>query len=414
MIFKKAKSSALYFTLMAMVLVSALVSAFVLWSVYFNVKNHQDFAKIKLAQLLNDSEGIVNYYQAELSEIPFVTSVYNSGDSIFLTKKPYGVFDIISFKVSLGQFTHYKDYISAFVGDYDSTALHLANSNSSLKMVGEVNLQGNVYLSDKGFERAYIEGKSYTGTKFLEGNQKISDEFPLVHQKLNDRLDFLLQSININLFDTVVSIASVASDTCFISKGKLGLLLMDDSDFFQKKLIGKWVVYSKGNIYISSYFNTSGQVFIANEIEVESGFKGELQLFAIQKVEINENVNLQYPSYIFIKTYSENSQEINIQSGSKILGGIFLIGQNNSANNPSIVKLHNNSLIIGQVYSSSLLQLSGKVFGNVYANKLYLKTNSSVYENLLMDCSILVSKKDKQLINIPFNQNGKHQIIDWE
>ena len=48
-------------------------------------------------------------------------------------------------------------------------------------------------------------------------------------------------------------------------------------------------------------------------------------------------------------------------------------------NDNRIKQLKNNTLVVGQVYCNTFLQLSGTVFGNVYANKLYLKTNSIIW-----------------------------------
>ena len=410
----KIKASALYFTIMAMVLVSALVSAFVLWSVYFNVKNHQDFNKIKLAQLLNDSEGIINYYYDNLSTAPFKTSIYNEGDTVVLTKKPYGIFDLLTFKVNIGNLESFKDYISAYVTNFDSTALYIGNSNQPLKFVGDVEINGDVYLPEKGAERAYVEGKSFTGDKFFEGNQKLSNQFPLLDSKLLDRLNFIFTSLPENIFDTIVNYSTISIDTCLLNKGKLGLIIMDNSNFFQKKLIGKWIILSSNEIFISNYYSTSGQVFIANQIEVESGFKGEVQLFANQNILINDNVTLNYPSFLFLKTANFKNAQLTIEPNCKVLGGVFLISDNQDISNQSLLQLKNNTLVVGQVYCNTFLQLSGTVFGNVYANKLYLKTNSSVYENLIMDCKINAYKKDKQLLTLPIHNSGKYEIIDWE
>ena len=121
-------------------------------------------------------------------------------------------------------------------------------------------------------------------------------------------------------------------------------------------------------------------ILFAPRITFETGFKGCAQAFASEKIFIEPDAQLYYPSVLL--TSGNNSSEIVIGSNSKIEGTVF--NYCTAPNNASI-KLQPGSVVEGQVISKGSIQHFGTVNGQVICNSLFFADNSGQYLNLLKD-----------------------------
>ena len=96
-------------------------------------------------------------------------------DSVRLKRRSWGLFQILSsnstFKRNAFSRTAIVGYSST---EYDSAAIWLADRNRPLLVSGLALLKGNLHISAKGIDRAYIEGKNYSRLKLFYGQLKRS------------------------------------------------------------------------------------------------------------------------------------------------------------------------------------------------------------------------------------------------
>ena len=80
----------------------------------------------------------------------------------------------------------------------------------------------------------------------------------------------------------------------------------------------------------------------------------------------------------------------------------------------SVLNISKNSIIKGQVYSNSYTEIRGAIHGTLYTKKIILRTNSSVYENTIMDADINIHKLSNNYIGIDLiNEGTKGGVIKW-
>jgi hypothetical protein len=141
-----------------------------------------------------------------------------------------------------------------------------------------------------------------------------------------------------------------------------------------------------------------------------------MQLFVQDSILIEEGCQLNYPSVVALlgKGNTTVSRKIIIEKNVEIKGAVFLYNESFDRKNQAIVSIGKDVEITGQVYSSELLELKGKVFGGAFCNKLILKTPSSVYENHLMDAIINRNELSKHFVGVPLTETIENQrIIKW-
>ncbi|NQX98794.1 MAG: hypothetical protein HRT73_13085, partial [Flavobacteriales bacterium] len=149
---------------------------------------------------------------------------------------------------------------------------------------------------------------------------------------------------------------------------------------------------------------------------LEKNTKGTMQIFAQDSIWIEEKCQLNYPSVIALigKGNTEISRKIIIEEDVLIKGVVFLYNENFDRKHQALISIGEKSEITGQVYSSELLELKGKVIGGVFCKKLLLKTPSSVYENHLMDAVINRKDLSEYFVGVPLTEVIKNQrIIKW-
>ncbi len=112
-----------------------------------------------------------------------------------------------------------------------------------------------------------------------------------------------------------------------------------------------------------------------------------------------------------------NIKGVFIGAKSIICGSLICIhdnGDNPIASSHVMIKLEKDSEIHGMLYSTDYAQLQGKIFGTAFCDKLFLKTQSAVYENHLMNCEIDPKKYASSMV-VPgiFTNKSINKCCKW-
>ena len=403
---KKVKANALYIVVSIAIVVGVLLLGLLTLSGVFSKAETRFLIQNKL--ILNVRSGLEFCLASpELPEDKVFDLFQEEKDSLRIQSKPYGVLT----EAQLTAF-HAGDSISKgfLLGNKSTrkskTALYLANSNKALGLCGNVKLNGNVFVPERGIERSYIEGQNFVGTRLFEGTKQTSkSSLPAIHPQIIGNISDVYSVNNGSVYrddlDTIVSKSST-----LVLKAEEGVLL-------NKVVKGRVMIVSSAFIRVSSRAELENVILKAPVVVFDRGFEGSVQVFARDSIVVGEYCYLKYPSALVLKPPSKPSYSPKILLGenSKLAGNIILQQPSFNLRNNGIVTLNKGVIVNGTVYSEGYTQLrSCEVQGEVYTKKLFLKTRSSIYENTLLNVVIDPTKKEKDMIDLGI-QNSERSWV---
>lgn len=351
-----------------------------------------------------------------------ILDLFDEGnDSVLLERNTWGAFEIISAKAFDG-----KKYIfkSAMIGSrraYDTIpiTLFVADLGKPISVCGNTHLSGKCYVPESGFKRAYIEGQNYTGDKYVYGTSINSERYiPELNKTFVKNLeDFIKQPINPN--DSVVSIEDISTkDTIINSFQNKTLALVSQTHIHISNivLIGNIKLIAPV-IKIHGSAQLTNTLLIANTIELEDNVTGEFQAFARQQIITGKKASLMYPSLLCVyqtKPLEDNAIDIYIGEEANIVGDIISIHDKSMTEQEPYISIDKNTQITGNVYVNGKLDIKGKIYGSSYCNRFYLKTNSGIYENHLLNAELDATKLPKHYLGASFLKEGnKKEVLLW-
>lgn len=314
--------------------------------------------------------------------------------------KQYGVLTLLLAKSSIRTDTVASAH---FVGCFtaDKTAIHLANFSRSLSYSGNVILSGDNQLPSTFIETAYINNKPNKLT--VQGKNMISE--------------ILLPEINPNFKKIFGGIQAQRADLSDVDKPKDSLYY--NSFFNETKEIvvnpilanvifkGNFILRSKDSIRVRKNVVLEDVILIAPKITFEEDFQGTVQAFATKGIELEQKVSLNYPSVICVYNESKDESKIKIKKAGKIRGAVILFGSSFETLDKNTIEMEEEGLVRGDIYCSGKLFLKSKVYGSVYTNGFFYKTQSSTYGNVIADIEINANKRPAYFIAIPLFDTKK-------
>lgn len=322
----------------------------------------------------------------ELGDEKIIDLFGQTQDSVLIKRSSWGIFE----KYSVTAFSMGDSLSKTFLvgNEYtDLSALFLLDQGRPLKLAGNTKITGNCFLPRAGVERAYIEGQNFSGDKLINGIVKSStNKFADLNQELVLTLQDQLQGnfnesfIDVELTD---SLENKSLDETFLIKAVNPITL---SGYYS----GNITFHSKQRIIVKKQAQINGVILIAPEIIFEQDFSGSVQAFASDSIHVGEKCTLSFPSVLGLIPRKENLRPGNLIIGEdcNFSGTIFCYETNFDPKKRALVTIEPRSELIGEIISSSALDLKGKIWGEVICEKFLLRTSSSIYENHLLNAEI--------------------------
>jgi hypothetical protein len=357
-------------------------------------------------ELYINNQSIVNFAleNQEVSQVPIQDE--KSGIVGSYIKKPYGLLNLLLTKSETN-----KDTIQSahFIGLYtkDKTALFLANFSKSLTYTGTVKLIGDNSLPSTYIETAYINNRP--NQLIIDGKNTISEnQLPNINPDLKKIFNGI-HAEKINLSEVEKPKDSLYYNSFFNTTKEIYLKSIVSNVIFK----GNFILRSKDSLHIKKNTVLEDVILIAPKITFESGFKGTVQVFASERIELEQNVTLNYPSVVCIYNETSNDSKIKIKKECKITGAVVLFGNTNEMIDKNSIEIDEDGLLFGDLYCTGKLFLKTKVYGSVYTNRLFYKTESASYDNTISDIEINAKKRPNYFISIPIfdSKNATHGII---
>lgn len=409
---KKLKASSIYYALFLSIVIAIVLGSMVL----FSGMNRQLATRFDVEEIVRDNAiSGIEYAQANFEELPNNEKVdlrlFGEGiDSVSITKKQWGAFTILESTANHKNISNTKIALTGQRNTIDEPNLFVADQGRPIALCGDTRIEGTAFLPQSGLKRAYIEGKNYTGSQLFYGTNLPSERnLPPINEKFIEQLNQVSGELlpwDKEADSIHVSFAEAAQH--FIS---------DDIISLQNMMItGQIMIEAKDSIYVAANTNLKNIILKSKVIYIEKGFSGTLQIFASEKIILEEEVVLLYPSVLGLveeEFPKEANAEITLGERSQVIGSVFLYSKDENFRLPVQLNIAKEAAIDGFVYCRGKTQHRGIVNGHLYTDKFYLKTASSTYENHLLDAQILNRlPEDFIYINL-LKSTTKLSRIEW-
>jgi len=403
-LFKKIKASALQMVLVVAVIIVILLFAFISL-MYYQKKvaiKHSNFS-----ESIYENHQVFNYLKK--ANIPYgLIDSLDVFSNVTITKKQWGFFELISVKTKKNRELFEQ---IALIGESntDKKALYLKNNNQQLFLVGNTKITGDAVLPRLGVNTGNIAGVSYNKKKLIYGKIEQSEtKLPSLKNK-EKVLSFLTSYRNDSLerFDLEEGVIAHRS---FIKKTlthkRNGVVNIVNSS-----LIGNIIIESDTLIRVHASSKLQDVILIAPKIEILNNFKGNVQIFATEKILIGKNSQLAYPSSLLLLD-DKAKGTIHISKSSIIKGVISYLSNSKTANYTSQILADNESIIFGEVYCQGNFELRGSVNGAVYTNNFIVNQSGGTYINHIFNGVINSEKLSKEYAGLIFSNSSK-SVAKW-
>ena len=158
-------------------------------------------------------------------------------------------------------------------------------------------------------------------------------------------------------------------------------------------LSGNIILYSDTLLIIDGSTTLNNVIVFAKSISVKQGFHGNCQLFARDSIGVESNCTFNYPSCLGIVRFETPMAgmpaKIHIGEKTRVSGVLFTYEKEKKEVLP-MIELAKNSVIIGQVYASGMLNYKEgvQINGSVYTSRFVYQNAYTRFENYLIDTRI--------------------------
>lgn len=415
----KLKANALQFVVYIVVVVAILLSMLLLYIHLNNKFIAQSNAQIEAIELSN--QGIYESLTKDFKYGDTLTQEFDNQKSIKLFKQHWGAFDLMK---SFGEVRDKAFEKTALIGGItpfaEDLALYLQDNNQALVLVGDTRINGSAYLGVYGAKPGQISGVGYSNNQLIYGNTGQSRLLPNIALEKESYINSIdREFFNNNETLEYIDINTVSRLNRSFFEPIAYYFSNQSISLFGKNFSGQMVIQSKDKIYVDASSKLTNVILIAPSISIGENFKGSLQAFATNQIEVASGATLDYPSILLLnpKNNYDNSDipKITIEPNTEINGAIAYIKGNNpqlEKNTISHILIKANATVNGQIFCEYNLNLNGKVNGHVITNQFLTPYRGSYYINHIFDVNVTAEPVSLDFSGLLFQSNAKN-ISSW-
>ena len=393
------KAGLLPFTIAISLIISIICGAMIMVLYYYNLVHLMYKNDSRLINNLESAReyilasGVSNYPEGEIVSV----DLFGSGqDSVQILRKRWGCFNLFETYAITGKQMKSEIFLSGKSSlELPETVLFLADNNQiGLTLIGITQVNGNAYLPSRGVKPGYLNHQTFLGRTLINGEIEtstaelpvsVSDAFLSYYQSLRNI------SNEIDILDETV----LKQSELFNRFSSLPLYIFSEFPIvITNKIAENIIVSSKVSVEITSSAQLDNIIIAAPNIKINTGFSGNAQVFAWESIQVEDNVNLLYPSAL-VCCNSEGNY-IYLGRNSILEGGVYLIDTETKTNDWENINgniIINESFVHGQVFSSGNIEISGIIYGQTICNKInYRDRMGKLYTNYLVDCTLDITK----------------------
>lgn len=342
-----------------------------------------------------------------------LTDFLYTGDSLHLSNRQWGLYDVVTVRARY----HMDSLRKAFyIGKelQDSLVLYVADEDRNLSVSGETKIVGNASIPQAGIKPAFVDGNFYKGIKKIVDGKIAYSERTLPAIDENRLKNIFETSFNPNTIQELASTVhqSFYQDSYIIAEQ--APLVLDNV-----QLHGKILITSDSSITIRANADLKDIICIAPYIRVEAGFSGNIQLFAQDSMRIEKDCRFSYPSsLVLFPPYKGANARLSLGKNTDFSGTVLLY-EKERRDVPNLLELEENVKITGDLIAYGMLKYKAplQVIGSTYCYRFVTQTQSTLYENYLIDITLDRRQLNPFYLKSPLWQNqhvkSKNQIVSW-
>lgn len=322
----------------------------------------------------------------------------DSTDSVTIWRYVWGGFEVLCVEATCGRSSKTKAVLAGEELPDSPPVLWLSDNGRPLSLCGKTLIRGNCSLPKSGVKRAYIEGTSFIGETLIQGRQEVSGRWPDAHMPETEMFlssevigDTAFGDFDLGTISFTAPAKSVSATARIV---------------VQREMAGHILIQSDTEVLLTSEARVNGAIITAPTVRVETGFVGNVQIFA-DTILIDEDARLLYPSGLY-SINPDRGHAIEIGKSSVIGGDILMFRPNGD---PDVVKISAGGKVYGTVYTNGKTELSGSLFGCLVTKEFSLTTRSSHYTNHLLDATLDLEALPDYYIGRKREGKGSKQIL---
>jgi len=408
------KAGALYFAIVVAFLIAVITASLIMLAAHFRGAYLKE---MRYNKLLNNMNSGVTYLlnDAGTSDLKLELDLFKEQtDSIMLQRKNWGIFDVAMVKSYIHGDTLSKAFLIGINTEKDLDVLYLSDEDRPISVSGKTQLIGNGALPKSGIKQSYAEGKPYTGDKKL-----IAGTTTFSTRTLKGLNKDIVSQVQKRMESDITGYPLLTRVTATISfKDSTQIFRLMPGTVINNQLEGNMILVSDSSVTVSATAVLNNIQIYAHSVTVETGFKGNCQIFARDSVVVGDDVTFNYPSAIGVLRTKGATDQPKISFGKGLLfNGIVFSYEDKRTPLQTLIGFEKESRLNGEVYATGMLKLEKGMFvaGKVSCTRFIMQTPATLYENFLIDVTFNRKARSKYYLSsrIFEGQTGERSVLKW-
>jgi len=346
-----------------------------------------------------------------LNEIRTI-DLFNEGtDSVTVSRKPWGIFELLTSEARQGQHHATKAALLAATPDtVGKAALYMPDNNAPVYLAGDTHIEGTVYASARKFSTGYVDGKGYNRPRFVDGEVRKSEPLmPLLDTTLLHAIrSFFKGSPEGYAID---QLPDLPSNRAFPFTGRATPYYFSNQSIdLTDSLAGNLIIQSAIKIRVTAEARLRDIILIAPNIDIDKGFTGNIQCFAEHTLTVGPESHLKYPTALVLLG-GERDSTIVIQHDARVQGVIVIPGHDRTLASRGVFKIGKKALFHGSAYINGASDIQGSLWGQLVTRTTQVRIGETVYGNHLLDATISAVKRSPYMPASPLWNHTKTPVI---
>ncbi|MCI4668085.1 MAG: hypothetical protein MRZ79_07980 [Bacteroidia bacterium] len=408
--------SSMMYTLMILLIVGSMLGMLVMVN---GLQGHYESQVMDQVWARHNLESGINRYLSQDfqagQEIYLPLFKEQGPDSIHLKTESWGMFGLI---LAEGIYGKTKESQPCLVGQQlfsqDVYSLWLEDLDNPLNLAGNIELEGKLYLPKAGLKPAFLNGKAYQGKTAWPGIHESRSIRPQFNwQKWNEIRGQLLEIRTWQLEEGGYKISSLNIKQDWTKEKHLiqsaASILLDDI-----RLEGKCLIQAN-EVILGPNAHLKNSLIFTRKLKILEGFQGSFQAFVLEDIELENSVQLNYPSVLALLPDSNKACRFDIGENFTIEGQLILSRDvfRSLDQREDYFQIGQGSHIWGSIFSSQSLDFKGNMHGSLVAQQLVHLQEGRIYRNFLVDASININELSRDFVGILSQANTSNQIATW-
>lgn len=284
----------------------------------------------------------------------------------------------------------------------DLPQIYLSPTSGYLQLSGLTTINGTAIVPYGQIKTTSAAGRIYEGTSITSINIKESlkqiYKHPMAQRSLNE-WKISLKDSTMNILPNRLKRSFKKSQVSYYSKNPVELL--------DHQIIGNVRIISDLKITVYKDALIKDALLIAPEVELKSRTTLTAHIIANQKITLEENVSMKFPSSLTLTSDYNEHGIIELKENTSIKGVVHQFQKPKEQYVRPHLIIEKNVTINGLVYNLGFTSLKGTIVGSIFSHEFIAMERGNLFRNYIIDGHIQNPPWDKEYLSL-FNKDSNH------